>query len=1365
MFRNLLFVGVLFSFLSNARTGTSQPIPPALNEWKEWVLFGNEKAFAPRPYNDVSKTISIWPSRLKLDTDASSGSWEVAVQLFAEDWVPLPGDDQTWPQAVQSDGKDLPVVEKNGKPSVRLPSGVHPLKGQFKWSEAPQKIAVPSTYGIVELTVSGQSIAVPNRDEQGYLWLKRQSATEDDQDDLTVQVYRVIEDGLPMWLRTRVDLTVSGKSREETIGNVLPEGWSLSSVSGPIPIAIDEQGKLKVQVRAGTWQLRIEAFRNRDLQEWKYADELAPAVATELVAIRAAPELRTIEFQGSIPVDAQMTTFPQEWRNLPLYEWKTNSTLKWIEKSRGMGGDNSSKIALNRWLWLGDDGKSITFQDKMKGRPKKISRLDISTDHQLGVVRIDGERQLITENPTTKNQGVELRYSQPNLEAIGTTTLHGELSAGGWETDVDRLNLNFILPPGWRALAVFGADDVDGDWLTAWTLMDLFLLLVFAVAAYRLWGGAAGILAFIAFGLSYHEMGAPRLTWLFLLFPTAILHVVKQGRVVAWLQAWRWLALAMLLFNLIPFAVIQIQNGLFPQLERTGVPYGARKAFEWFDATYNESAAISYSGSLSDDLFGNVPIQGGMGGVPAEAMQGRSNELDSRMVQSKFSSDVLLQKSMANMQLDPASSVQTGVAKPAWYGTEIRCRWDGPVTSDQTIRPLFLSNFQHRCLNVVRLVLLAALTGVFVGIRSFGRFQIGKASVAKFIIALLLVACTPATNSLAQWPNEELLKQLRDRQLPNLEAFPRAAEIASMELRIVDGKMSIQAEVHAAADTAIPVPGRFPSWSPLKVELDDKPAVVCRREDGHLWVSTTRGLHRLSVEGLLGERGEWVWAVPLQPRHLQIDAPEWNVVGLDSEGRPEGQLFFTRKEHKGDDEVGYDQRNFRAVALVERKLEIGLLWKIHNTVRRLSAPGKAFSFQVPLLQGERVVSTGAVEKNGSLEVNLAGDAQEFSWESELSPVEKLTLQAVEHPSYVQRWSLLLSPVWNAEFEGLEPIYVAVQSDLIPTWYPWPGEQVSIQFRRPTAVAGKLLTIQNADHHWRLGRRQRNSSLRLQVESSLGGDFPIGLPEGARVEKLSLDGRDLPIRKEATGYIISLQPGEQTVECEWTTDQPIGFREVFPLVKLPTDSANITSQVDVPDSRWILWADGPIRGPAVRFWVVLIASLLIAIALGRLRSSPLRGYEWLLLALGLTQINVVASCFVVGWLFLLMWRGKRAPHDFQPIWFNCLQIGIVIATIAALIILLVIVGQGLLGSPEMFILGNGSYDNQLNWFEPQSSLELPRPNVISVSVWFYRLLMLAWALWLANALVRWLQAGWMSFTRGGAWLKLEEPKPSEPAKNP
>lgn len=57
--------------------------------------------------------------------------------------------------------------------------------------------------------------------------------------------------------------------------------------------------------------------------------------------------------------------------------------------------------------------------------------------------------------------------------------------------------------------------------------------------------------------------------------------------------------------------------------------------------------------------------------------------------------------------------------------------------------------------------------------------------------------------------------------------------------------------------------------------------------------------------------------------------------------------------------------------------------------------------------------------------------------------------------------------------------------------------------------------------------------------------------------------------------------------------------------------------------------------------------------------------------------------------------------------------------------------------------------------------LPKPGCLFVSTWWYRLLMLVWALWLAVAPIRWLRWGWEQFGKGGFLRRKEKPVATPP----
>lgn len=168
-----------------------------------------------------------------------------------------------------------------------------------------------------------------------------------------------------------------------------------------------------------------------------------------------------------------------------------------------------------------------------------------------------------------------------------------------------------------------------------------------------------------------------------------------------------------------------------------------------------------------------------------------------------------------------------------------------------------------------------------------------------------------------------------------------------------------------------------------------------------------------------------------------------------------------------------------------------------------------------------------------------------------------------------------------------------------------------------------------------------------------------------------------------------------------------------------------------------------------FWGLLIVILLVAIALARVPLTPLGVVSWLLLGIGLSQVSVVMGLIVIGWLLALGWRG-RWPAGMGKTGFNLGQIGLAALTLAALYCLYQAIRRGLLGLPEMQIGGNASSATQLNWYQDHATAALPVVSITSVPLIVYHLLMLAWALWLAFALVGWMRWGWRQFSHHGLW---------------
>lgn len=1319
-------------------------IPESLKGWRDWATWQDIHRDCPTPYNSAKTHLCFWPSELSVTAGQKSGGFALELTVSHEAWVPLPGNKDTWPLEVRANESPVPVVDRSGVPSIKLGAGAYRLGGAFRWDDVPQRIPIPKSIGLVALTIDGKAVDIPNWDPEGYLWLKRTRSEEADKDFLAVQVYRVIEDGIPMWLRTEIEISVSGKSREEEIGNVLPEGWRLSMVDSPVPVAVDDAGRMKAQVRAGKWIIRADAFRTAHAEEFKFGSGVRPAIDQELVAFRARPDFRMVEVTGIPAIDVSQTTFPEKWRDLPVYQWVTDRSFKLEEKMRGMGLQKPEGLRIQRDLWLDEDGAAMTYRDQISGAMQQIWRLDAAEGQELGAVKINGAGHLVTKNPKTGAHGVEVRARDLKLDAVGRMERAPEIAATGWRTDADSLTINLNLPPGWRLMALFGAEWVRGDWLTAWSLLDLFLLLIFSLAIWRLWGPRLGILAFFAFGLAYHEPLAPRYTWLVLLMPLALLRVVPEGIGRRMVALWKWVAIAALIVALIPFVAKQVQGVIYPQLEMVR----AERFFGAGGGRFAGGDVLMLGGAAAPAA---PPVQA----VLAERMETAKGQMI-RQEPDKFGRASLdlgktaLRKSKeSNLYYDPQARIQTGPGVPEWRWRQVSCGWNGPVSADTTIRPVLISLPLQRLLTIFRVALLLALAAALLGGR---RIWTPFSKRAAVVLALLSLCASPGQVR-AEFPDAEMLKTLRERILEVPDAFPAAAEIPSVSLQLRDRRITIDAEIHTAIRVAVPLPGRLPEWSPVSVQVNGARPEALRREADYLWVVLPEGVHRVRVEGLLPNATEWEWTFLLKPKYVAIDAPGWNVTGVRANGIPEQQVFFAIQKRATAAEAAYDRKDFNPIVAVDRHIEVGLIWQARTVVTRLSPKGKAVSLSVPLLPGEKVLTSNVPAEGGRIEVRLGANETEFSWESELPVKDKITLVSEKTDRWVERWHLVTSPVWNIAIAGLDPVFEANQADLVPVWRPWPGERADLALSRPEAITGATTTIRQVTRNVSLGSRQRTSSISLKVQCSLGDDLAIGLDDDAEITSLKHNGNAIPVRKDAGKLVVPVKPGEQAIDLEWKTGRDLGFRASADRVVLPVDSSNVSVAMRVPENRWILWASGPLLGPAVRFWTIVVCALIAAQLLGSLGLSPLRRHQWALLALGLTQVHFIPALFVVVWLFALAWRGRNSDSTFGGPWlFNIFQLLLLGLTAVVVGVLLDVLHTGLLGSPEMFISGNGSTRTALQWFQPRVAGALPEPWILSVSIWWYRFLMLAWALWLANALLGWIRWGWDQFSLGGVFRR-------------
>jgi hypothetical protein len=114
-----------------------------------------------------------------------------------------------------------------------------------------------------------------------------------------------------------------------------------------------------------------------------------------------------------------------------------------------------------------------------------------------------------------------------------------------------------------------------------WSLFDFFIVLMATLATGKLFGWRWGAVALVALALAYHEPDAPRLAWVNLLALVAILRVLPQGKLHKLLRAYWWLSVASMVLMLLPFAVVQLRQTIYPVLEPHSAPASVAAPLEF----------------------------------------------------------------------------------------------------------------------------------------------------------------------------------------------------------------------------------------------------------------------------------------------------------------------------------------------------------------------------------------------------------------------------------------------------------------------------------------------------------------------------------------------------------------------------------------------------------------------------------------------------------------------------------------------------------------------------------------------------------------------------------------------------------------
>ena len=594
------------------------------------------------------------------------------------------------------------------------------------------------------------------------------------------------------------------------------------------------------------------------------------------------------------------------------------------------------------------------------------------------------------------------------------------------------MSATLFLPPAWRLLGTAGVDDVSDTWISSWTLLDLFLVLIAALSVGKLWGRRFGVIAVTALTLSWIEPSSPHWTWLAVLAFESLRRALPVGRMQRVTTFACGISLVTLLIVTLPFLVMQVRAAIYPALEE---PF--------------QSAGALGSGGIGEvvppaelrGVAGDV-ISGDLGGVAG----GRSALQRSKIKALGYiSSNVPAERDEAKQVKsflyapDPKAVVQTGPGLPTWTWRTVSLRWSGPVKSTQTLRLFLVPPALNRLLTFLRVALVSLLVlGLSGAGRSLRQGGLGgllrllrRAPAVLLVASLAGAAGSPARA--AEIPPADLLNELRTRLLAPPECSPDCASIPRLALEAGPLILRARLEIDAAAATAVPLPGGAGQWLPGRVLLDGD-ATPGLLGDGHglLWLRVGPGTHQVLMEGPLPDRETVQVSLPLKPHRVTARAQGYRVEGVHDDGLPEDSLQLVRLGGRNHGPAStLEPAALPPFVRVERELTLGLKWQVETRVTRLTPPGSAVLLQVPLLAGESVTTAEVRVEGGKALVSLGPLATQAGWTSSLAPADHLALHAPDAVAWVEIWRAAVSPIWHVEAQGIPVIHLPDQPGRLP----------------------------------------------------------------------------------------------------------------------------------------------------------------------------------------------------------------------------------------------------------------------------------------------------------------------------------------------
>lgn len=1352
-FKTILVALMVFSGQCLAQT------PGTLEQWKDIAQkeVGHTKTCG-------ATVLCQWPGPLILET-GTAGSFSQSWTVLESGWVALPGGSGTWPQQVRVNGKFIPVVEHDDLPMVFLNKGEHHITGAFSNSDV-QSIAIPEYTAVWTWRHNNTVVWAPKKD--AVLTRTAGMAEESSGNTLQTRVFKNWLDGPVPRVTVALEMNVSGRPREETLPSIIdPQRFVLMGVDSAWPVETLDNGGVRVQVGPGK---NVAQLSFRCIAQCNSG--FTAGSTTEYWALTPLPDYRQSVWSSSKNVDPQRLSAPVNWDGSWI-EVEQGETVAIKEVARGRA-QNSQSLNLERHVWWNLNAKGATVFDTISGEHPAQNSLKSSAPFVVHSAKNMQNQQPIPVGVANGAGEIQWHTPQVYLNTSGELPkIFTHLPVGGWDQRFDQVKWVMHLPAGTEVFTTTQVDKSENTWTSRWRVEDVFLILVLMGLAWGVGGNAfsagVGILSVLAF----HVNGFPG-WWLGLMLLGGLgMHKISTVALQPWLK---WIGVALTTCFVVAaafFVFDRINYALYPQT------YGhynhfIEGALSPGDMVFHQLADMW---AVSVVVLGIVPLIALIGGIviltkisavtprrgwkilggltligfaavmflgaylfvglgPSTAFKdeaGNSMEAGAYMrvdsadsVASPVAPAPMVEKSKT-IEEGNTTPIAVGPSQPRWpvVWETVTLHWNSSVAPTHTFGVYIIPAWLSRVV-----ALLSALLCVFVvvvGVRKIWNWPMYKISWKKSVLTLLLVCAigpVGAEEKTADAPvaHPSQMEPWWYTKIKNqtLRAQQLCSDCTTISMaRVTRGStLNVSMDVHASAQSVVSLPRAVGNEAVLQqVRVNGSPSAAVAEDDGVAHVLVNEGVHTVELTfALRSGNGALNW--PQKPQAVVVDGEGWSGVSnstlvADSLGWSSGETT----EFKGN--------QFSPFVRVKRVLKMNAQWELHTTVERVAPTTGSFEVRVPLLPNEQPQTALRVDSSVVV-VPFGHNNTEVSWSSTLPIASEITWVPISSQWGEEWWSVEADERWAIAAKGLP-------SSASNSWnfYPVGGERMHLSVQQPKGRTGAVARIKQLSMEWNVTQRGRQATLHFISEANNGGEVILHIPQHWR---LSDNAAGMTLQ-ENNQLSFTVQPGDQDWNVSFVTDDGAALRSISPrfVFSIPVHNAIITPKFgdERRPNRWIVGLGGDGVRPVSMDIVYIVLAALIGALVGLLPYSPLRPYQWSLLAVGLIHGHLMGLLIVSGLVFL-------APH----LWARTTTWKVITAVGGgAVVVWLFFAILGSLGTPPEMKLKSIGFG--LMWYNDfiAAGQPLSEAVVYSVPLWLYRGFMLVWSLWVVGFVLRTIKAIW------------------------